>query len=72
MPEQLRADIADVIECAAALVDTGVEVDDEYRRGVVELASRICLPGANPADADTVMAFAVYGVRRPITEVPHA
>lgn len=58
-------DLSDVIECAAQLVDgpTG-DVTEEYRRGVVELATRICLCGDDFDDAVTVMGYAVCGVNK--------
>ena len=59
-------DLSDVIECAAELVDTpGLEVTDDYRRGVVELATRLCLCGDDFDDAVTVMGYAVCGVNKP-------
>lgn len=61
--------VSDVIECAAQLVDNGQEVDDEYRRGVVELATLLCLPGGTDGEhaaAVTVMGFAVCGVNRSV------
>lgn len=59
----MSMDIPDVIECAASLVDSGHEVSEEYRRGVVELAAELCYPGI--PDATTVMGYAVCGVNRP-------
>ena len=56
-------ELSDVIECAAELVD-GPVVSDEYRRGVFELATRICLCGDDFDDAVTVMGYAIYGVNR--------
>lgn len=63
-------DIHDVIQTAAQLVDNGTEVDDEYRRGVVELAAALCMPygqGSTP-EAIEVMKYAVCGVNRPKRE----
>lgn len=60
-------DLPTVIECAAELVDGPTEVSEEYRRGVVELAARICLCGDDFEDAVTVMGYAVCGVNRPNT-----
>lgn len=60
-------DLPTVIESAAELVDRPgePEVSEEYRRGVVELATRICLCGDDWEDAVTVMGYAVCGVNRP-------
>lgn len=59
-------DISDVIQCAAELVDGPVEVSDEYRRGVVELATRLCLCRSDDfEEAAEVMGYAVCGVNRP-------
>lgn len=64
-------ELSDVIECAAQLVDGPVEVSEEYRRGVVELAARICLCGDDFDDAVTVMGYAVCGVNKaPVGESP--
>jgi len=61
-------ELSDVIECAADLVDRpGLKVSEEYRRGVVELATRICLCGDDFDDAVTVMGYAVCGVNKPAT-----
>lgn len=57
-------ELSDVIECAAELVDGPIKVSDEYRRGVIELATRICLCGDDYDDAVTVMGYAVCGVNR--------
>lgn len=60
-------DAATVIETAASLVDGGMEVTEEYRRGVVELAAQLCLHADNPLyhdDAVTVMGYAVCGVNK--------
>ncbi|WP_142304901.1 hypothetical protein [Mycobacterium avium] len=62
-------DLSDVIESAAELVDGPTEVSDEYRRGVVELAARICLHGGDFGDAVTVMGYAVCGVKKPVVAV---
>lgn len=79
MPEQIQREartgfeLSDVIECAAELVDgpDHPPVSDEYRRGVVELATRLCLCGDDFDDAVTVMGYAVCGVNRP-PEATHA
>lgn len=58
-------DIPEVIECAAELVDQpGLEVSEEYRHGVVELATRLCLCGDDFEDAVVVMGYAVCGVNK--------
>lgn len=57
-------DINDVIQCAANLVDGPTEVNDDYRRGVVELAAALC-ESRNFDDWATVMGYAVCGVNRP-------
>ena len=57
-------DIDDVIQCAANLVDNGQQVDDEYRRGVVDLATALC-ESRNFDDWAKVMGYAVCGVNRP-------
>lgn len=61
-------DIPDIIESAARLVDNGFEVEDEYRRGVVELATLLCL-GYWTADMVAVMGYAVCGVHKPRQEI---
>jgi hypothetical protein len=57
--------VSEVVEAAAELVDGSVEVSEEYRRGVVELATRLCLCGDDFDDAVIVMGYAVCGVNRP-------
>ena len=58
--------VDDVIQCAAQLVDGsgGDAIDDQFRAGVVALATALCFPAATP-EALTVMGYAVYGVNRP-------
>lgn len=59
-------DVPEIVECAAELVDGGTEVSDEYRRGVVELATRLCLCSSDDFDEATiVMGYAVCGVNKP-------
>jgi len=58
-------DISGVIQCAAQLVDGPGEVSEEYRRGVVELAARLCLCEDDFDAMVEVMGYAVCGVNRP-------
>lgn len=65
----MKLDVDEVIQCAAQLVDTPgfddrADRDDQFRAGVVALATALCFPVVTP-DALTVMGYAVYGVNRP-------
>lgn len=59
-------DLPTVIESAAELVDNPArpEPSEDYRQGVIDLATRICLCGDDWDDAVTVMGYAVCGVNK--------
>lgn len=64
----IKLGIDDVISCAAGLVDAPgqPEVSEEYRRGVVALASALCL-GADIEEFVEVMGYAICGVYKTST-----
>ena len=68
-PVGMVVDIDDVIQVAAALVETpGEEVtDDLYRQGVIDLAAALCSPsGRTTEEAKKVMGYAICGVYHPV------
>lgn len=62
-------DANEVIQCAAQLVDGPDDCDDEYRAGVVALATLLCFPEITPQGL-VVMGYAVHGVNRPPGGLP--